>query len=148
MFRNAILPLLACALFAGTAWSQDAQPAQAPQAAKGLQVELNALAKSQKGCVFTFVIGNEMPASVSKASFEFVLFNGTGTVERMVVLDFRDLPQGKTKVRQFDLPGTQCDNVKRILINDSPVCEGEGIAATACMTGIVTRSNTQVGFEG
>lgn len=146
MIRNAALSVTALALSvvlsAASAWSQDAQPA------KGLQVELNAVAPSERGCIFTFVVGNQLEKSVASAKFEFVLFNGTGTVERMIVLDFRDLPQGKTKVRQFDLPGTQCDNVKRILINDSPVCEGEGIAAGACMSGIVTRSNTQVGFEG
>lgn len=142
MFRNAVLSLIALGLSAGTAWSQEPQPA------KGLQVELNAVKPSERGCVFTFVIGNQMDKSVANAKFEFVLFNGTGTVERMIVLDFRDLPQGKTKVRQFDLPGTQCDNVKRILINDSPACEGEGLTAGACMTGIVTRSNTPVGFEG
>lgn len=139
---NAILVIAAAAFPAGVAWSQDAGPA------KGIDVELNALAPSQKGCVFTFVVGNGLPQSVTKASFEFVQFNGAGTVERMVVLDFRDLPQGKTKVRQFDLPGTKCDNVKRVLINDSPVCEGEGIAPGSCMSGIVTRSSTQVGFEG
>lgn len=142
MFRHAILSIAASLVFAGTASSQETLPA------KGLEVELNALAPSQKGCVFTFVIGNNLPQSVGKASFEFVLFNGAGTVERMVVLDFRDLPQGKTKVRQFDLPGTKCDSVKRVLINDSPVCEGEGLPVGACMVGIVTRSSTQVGFEG
>ncbi|MCF3643118.1 hypothetical protein LXM94_24480 [Rhizobium sp. TRM95111] len=122
--------------------------AQEPAPAKGLDVELNALAPSQKGCLFTFVAGNRLDTSLSKVSFEFVVFNPKGTVERMVVLDFRDLPQGKTKVRQFDLPGTNCDNVKRLLINDAPVCEGEGVAAGACMTGIVTRSSTQAAFEG
>jgi hypothetical protein len=139
---NAVLSVTVATMFAGGAWSQDAT------ASKGLEVELNALAPSQKGCMFTFVIGNSLPQSVSKAKFEFVLFNGTGTVERMIVLDFRDLPQGKTKVRQFDLPGTNCDSVKRVLINDSPVCEGEGLAADACMSGLITRSSTQVGFEG
>ena len=119
----------------------------APQA-KGLNVELNALAPSERGCLFTFVAGNEMQQSLDKVSFEFVVFNEKGTVERMVVLDFRDLPQGKTKVRQFDLPGTKCESVKRLLINDAPVCEGEGVADGACMAGIVTRSNTTATFEG
>lgn len=141
-FRRATSSVLASMMLAGPAW------AQGSAVGKGLQVELNALVPSQKGCVFTFVIGNDLAQSVSKASFEFVLFNGAGTVERMVVLDFRDLPQGKTKVRKFDLPGTRCDEVKRVLINDAPVCEGDGLAAGACMAGIVTRSNTNVGLEG
>ena len=121
---------------------------ETPAQAKGLDVELNALAPSSKGCLFTFVAGNRMEQSISKVSFEFVVFNDKGTVERMVVLDFRDLPKGKTKVRQFDLPGTKCEAVKRLLINDAPVCEGDAVADGACMAGIVTRSNTEASFEG
>ena len=67
--------------------------------------------------------GNGLPQIVSKVSFEFVLFDEKGLVERMAVLDFRDLPAGKTKVRQFDLPGTNCEAVKSLLINDAPVCD-------------------------
>ena len=140
--RRAILSAATSVMLAGPAWAQDAA------VGKGLQVELNALVASQKGCVFTFVIDNGLAQSVTKASFELVLFNAAGTVERVVVLDFRDLPQGKTKVRKFDLPGTKCDDVKRVLINDSPTCEGEGLAAGACMEGIVTRSGTQAALEG
>ena len=137
---------LSSAILAALAAPVAAQEA-APQA-KGLNVELNALAPSERGCLFTFVAGNAMAQSLNKVSFEFVVFNEKGTVERMVVLDFRDLPQGKTKVRQFDLPGTKCDSVKRLLINDAPVCEGEGVTDGACMAGIVTRSNTAATFEG
>ncbi|WP_246752813.1 hypothetical protein [Sinorhizobium sp. BG8] len=123
--------------------------AQEPAPAKAaLEVELNTLAPSQKGCLFTFVAGNHLERAISRVSFEFVIFNEKGTVERMVVLDFRDLPLGKTKVRQFDLPGTKCEAVKRLLINDAPVCEGEGLAKDACATGLVTRSNTTATFEG
>ena len=137
---------LSSAILAALAAPVVAQEA-APQA-KGLNVELNALAPSERGCLFTFVAGNAMAQSLNKVSFEFVVFNEKGTVERMVVLDFRDLPQGKTKVRQFDLPGTKCDSVKRLLINDAPVCEGEGVTDGACMAGIVTLSNTAATFEG
>ncbi len=122
-----------------------AQEASAP---KGLSVELNELAASPKGCLFTFVAGNSFDQQISKVSFEFVLFNEKGTVERMVVLDFRELPAGKTKVRQFDLPGTRCETVKSLLINDAPVCQGEGIAKDDCMKTIVTRSKSPVELKG
>ena len=122
--------------------------AQEAAAAKGLDVELNALASSQKGCLFTFVAGNGLPQALSKVSFEFVIFNDKGTVERMALLDFRDLPAGKSKVRQFDVPGIKCETVKNLLINDAPVCEGEGIEKGRCMDGIVTRSKAAAGLEG
>ena len=73
--------------------------AEEAAAAKGLGVELNALASSQKGCLFTFVAQNGFAQDISKVSFEFVIFNDKGTVERLALLDFRDLPAGKSKGR-------------------------------------------------
>jgi hypothetical protein len=133
--------LLSVATFA-VANAQDAAPD------KGLEVELNALAASQKGCLFTFVAANGLAQPVSKVSFEFVIFNDKGTVERLALFDFRELPAGKSKVRQFDVPGIKCETVKNLLINDAPVCEGEGIEAGRCMEGIVTRSKATAGLEG
>ena len=66
----------------------------------------------------------------------------------MAVLDFRDLPTGKTKVRQFDLPGTKCEAVKSLLINDAPVCTGDGVAKDACMKALKTRVEISCGVEG
>lgn len=122
--------------------------AQEAAAAKGLEVELNGLAGSQKGCVFTFVAVNGLAQDISKVSFEFVIFNEKGTVERLALLDFRDLPAGKSKVRQFDVPGIKCETVKNLLINDAPVCEGEGIEKSRCIDGIVTRSKATAGLDG
>lgn len=137
--------LLSAMLSAAAITSVAAQEAAAP---KGLEVELNALAGSQKGCLFTFVAENGLAQSISKVSFEFVIFNDKGTVERLALLDFRDLPAGKSKVRQFDVPGIKCETVKNLLINDAPVCEGEGIEKSRCMDGIVTRTKTAAGLEG
>ena len=121
---------------------------EAATAGKGLEIELNALASSQKGCLFTFVAANGLAQNVTKVSFEFVIFNDKGTVERLALLDFRDLPAGKSKVRQFDVPDIKCETVKNLLINDATVCEGEGIEKGRCMDGIVTRTKTTAGLQG
>ncbi|WP_407951284.1 MULTISPECIES: hypothetical protein [Pararhizobium] len=127
-----------------------AAPALAQDAAATgtLSIEINDLTPSEKGCKLTFVAANALPQSLSKASFEFVLFDEKGLVERMAVLDFRDLPAGKTKVRQFDLPGTKCEAVKSLLINDAPVCAGEGVAKDACMKALKTGSKSPVELKG
>lgn len=122
--------------------------AQDAGASGNLSVEINELVPSEKGCKLTFVAGNGLPQSLAKVSFEFVLFDEKGLVERMAVLDFRDLPAGKTKVRQFDLSGTKCEAVKSLLINDAPVCDGEGIAKDACMKGLKTGSKSSVELKG
>ncbi|MFS2177471.1 hypothetical protein ACCC98_16245 [Rhizobium pisi] len=120
--------------------------AQEAAFATSLDVELNALAPSQKGCMMTFVALNNLSATINKISFELAFFNDKNTVDRITVLDFRDLPQGKKRVRQFDMPNVNCESVTRILINDTPVCDGP--AAGECMKGLVTRSQISVPFEG
>jgi hypothetical protein len=137
--------LLSAMLSAASITSAAAQDAAA---VKGLEIELNGLTASQKGCAFTFVAVNRFEQNITKVSFEFVIFNDKGTVERLALLDFRDLPAGKSKVRQFDVPGIKCDTVKNLLINDAPVCEGEGIEKSRCIDGIVTRSKAAAGLEG
>lgn len=139
-----LLPLaLVVAFYSGTAaLAQDAG------ASGNLTVEINELAPSDKGCKLTFVAGNGLAQSLSKVSFEFVLFDAKGLVERMAILDFRDLPAGKTKVRQFDLSGTKCEAVKSLLINDAPVCDGDGVAKDACMKVLKTGSKSSVELKG
>ncbi|MDM9622594.1 hypothetical protein A6U87_24495 [Rhizobium sp. AC44/96] len=121
-------------------YAQDAAPAA------NLDVELNALTPSQKGCMMTFVALNKLPAPINKVSFELAFFNDKNAVDRITVLDFKDLPQGKKRVRQFDMPNVKCETVTRVLINDTPVCDGP--AAGECMKGLVTRSQISVPFEG
>jgi hypothetical protein len=127
---------------AGTvqAYAQDAATA-----AK-LDVELNGFAPSQKGCMMTFVALNTLPEAITKVSFELAFFNDKNAVDKITVLDFRDLPQGKKRVRQFDMPNVKCESVTRVLINDTPACEGP--AKGECMKGLVTRSQVSIPFEG
>lgn len=127
-----------CLATANAGFAQDATGA--------IDVELNALATSTKGCMMTFVAKNSMPSALKKISFELAFFNEKNVVDRITVLDFRDLPVGKKRVRQFDMPGVKCESVGRILINDTPVCDG--LAAGECMSGLVTRSAISVPFEG
>nr|WP_183900667.1 hypothetical protein [Rhizobium metallidurans] len=116
----------------------------APKAA--LDVELNGLAPSQKGCMMTFVALNTLPEDIAKVSFELAFFNDKNAVDKITVLDFRNLPQGKKRVRQFDMPNVKCEAVTRVLINDTPVCDG--LEKGACMKGLVTRSQVSIPFEG
>jgi hypothetical protein len=126
------------------AYAQEPAAAATPKAA--LDVELNALAPSQKGCMMTFVALNTLPEAITKVSFELAFFNDKNAVDKITVLDFRDLPQGKKRVRQFDMPGIKCESVSRIIINDTPVCDGP--AAGECKKALQTKSQISVPFEG
>jgi hypothetical protein len=148
VFGEAIMTGRFAAFAAGVLFSVSgtAQAFAQDAAASKLDVELNALTPSQKGCMMTFVAENNLATPINKVSFELAFFNDKNAVDRITVLDFRDLPQGKKRVRQFDMPNVKCETVTRVLINDTPVCDGP--AAGECMKGLVTRSQISVPFEG
>lgn len=128
--------LLAGAIAPHAAHAQDA----------ALTVELNALQPSDRGCRFTFIATNGLGGELTKAAFELVLFDTAGKVSRMTVVDFKDLPQGKTKVRQFDFSGIDCATVGRVLINDSTECSGPAIEPKACIGKLKTQTRADVVF--
>ncbi|RWM30073.1 hypothetical protein [Mesorhizobium sp.] len=121
------------------AWAQST-PAPA------LNLELNAAQPSEKGCRLTFVVNNALGADLSKAAFEIALFNEAGVVDRLTVLDFKDLPAGKTKVTRFDLAGADCGKLSRVLINSTTECAGNGVEPAACMRGLKTSTKTAIAF--
>ncbi|TIO11127.1 hypothetical protein [Mesorhizobium sp.] len=131
---------LAMPLVMGPAWAQESAPVPA------LTLELNGAQPSDKGCRLTFVVNNTLGADLSKAAFEIALFNEAGVVDRLTVLDFKDLPAGKTKVTRFDLAGADCAKVSRVLINSTTECAGTGIEPDACMRGLKTETKTGIAF--
>jgi hypothetical protein len=136
---------LAMALGPAPAWAQSAPaPAANPVSGPVLRLELNAVQPSDKGCRLTFVVSNALGADLSKAAFEIALFNEAGVVDRLTVLDFKDLPAGKTKVTRFDLAGVDCGNLSRVLINSATECAGVELAA--CMRALKTSTRTAIAF--
>ncbi|AGB46064.1 hypothetical protein LB524_00340 [Mesorhizobium sp. ESP6-5] len=121
-------------------------PAWAEQSAPVLTLELNAAQPSGKGCRLTFLVSNNLGADLTKAAFEIALFNKAGIVDRLTVLDFKDLPHGKTKVTRFDLAGTDCTKVSRVLVNSGTDCAGTGVEPTACMRKLKTDTRTGIAF--
>jgi hypothetical protein len=131
---------LAVSLVVAPAWAQE--PAPVPT----LKLELNAAQPSDKGCRLTFVVKNALGADLSKAAFEIVLFNEAGIVDRLTVLDFKDLPAGKTKVARFDLAGSDCTRISRLLVNSATDCTGAGVEPTACLRNLKTDTRTGIAF--
>ncbi len=122
-----------------------AGPSGAQEQAR-LSMELNGLAQTEDACRLTFVIKNELSADIDKAVFEFALFNKSGLVERLLTLDFKSLPEGRTRVRQFDLAELQCGGLNRILVNDARECSGEAIEPGICMSDLTTTTATEIQF--
>ena len=120
--------------------------AQEPAPVPALTLELNGAQPSEKGCRLTFVVNNNLGADLFKAAFEIALFNEAGVVDRLTVLDFKDLPVGKTKVTRFDLAGTDCAKISRVLINSATECTGTGVEPNACMRKLKTDTRAGIAF--
>ena len=130
-----LAPLMfAAALAATPALAQDAAPAPS------LALELNALTPSETGCRVTFLATNKLGTEVVRSAFEIALFGSGGGIERLVSLEFKAMPDGKTRVLQFDIGEISCDALTRVLINDITACEGEGLDPKVCYAALSTTS--------
>jgi len=94
----------------------------------------------------TFLATNNLGAELKKSTFELAIFGKDGAINRMVLLDFKGLTAGKTKVVQFDLKDIDCTTVSRVLVNDVPACDGQGVAAGQCLAALTTTTATGVTF--
>lgn len=140
--------ILAAAFFAAASAVSAEDAAQPAVPSPALVLELNGAQASDKGCRLTFVVTNNLGGELSKAAFEIALFNEAGVVDRLTVLDFNELPAGKTKVARFDLAGADCSKVSRVLINTATECTGAGIEPKACLALLqpVTKSGIAFGI--
>jgi hypothetical protein len=141
---HAIPAFVSCALAVLPAGAQEAaKPAVSDSA---LVLELNGAQPSDKGCRLTFVVTNNLGSELTKAAFEIALFNEAGVVDRLTVLDFNELPSGKTKVARFDLAGTDCTRISRVLINHATECTGTGIDPKACLSQLKPETKSAIVF--
>lgn len=145
-FRSAFLAALSLAIAQGAAAQT---PAATPASASpALKVELNAADTTEANCKLTFLITNELSAPLDKAVYETVLFDREGTVNRLTLFDFGELPVGRPRVRQFVVPQITCENLGRILFNGAQSCDGAGIEAGTCESALAPATRTEIEVLG
>lgn len=136
--RVHLLPALA-ALLAAPAFATE--PGATEDAAP-IGIELNALETQERACRLIFVAENETGSDLGSLVLEAVLFDREGRVAALTLLDFRDLPAGRTRVRPFDMAGIDCDALARVLINEVAACEAE--APVDCSAALAVGSRVDV----
>ena len=145
-FRSAFLAALSLTIAQGAAAET---PAATPASASpALKVELNAADTTEANCKLTFLITNELSAPLDKAVYETVLFDREGTVNRLTLFDFGELPVGRPRVRQFVVPQTTFENLGRILFNGAQSCDGAGIEAGTCESALAPATRTEIEVLG
>ncbi len=141
--KKSVLLLCLMCLSGYSAFAQEAE-----QEAPSFMVELNNLQATEEGCLISFLVENRLGVDLDNTSFEMVFFDQNNFVDQLIVLDFNGFKQNKLKVRQFNLPETQCSNIGQILVNDIPTCEGQGIDSASCSEFLNAKSRVETGFNG
>ncbi len=93
-----------------------------------LSLELNATEQLEGACRLIFMVRNDAAEAVDSQVYETVLIGTDGQVRLLTLFDFGEAPAGKLRVRQFDVPQTQCGDIGRLLFNGvstRPVNGGE-----------------------
>ncbi|SUZ32333.1 hypothetical protein ROE7235_02089 [Roseibaca ekhonensis] len=131
------LPMLAAGLLA-------ISPAVAQQSS--FNIELNNLEPVDGGCRLTFVAQNQTGVNLSRTSYDVAVFDDGGAVSDRLILEFGELPGGKTRVVQF-LLNRSCTALSRLLLNGAEECTDEsGAASRVCMDALAPSSRVPVSF--
>ena len=106
-----------------------------------LSITLAGAETTGDACRLSFLGQNELGADLTSLVLEAVIFTKTGAIERLLLLDFQDLPASKQRVRQFDLGSVDCADLGKVLINGAQSCDG--VDAGDCIARLQTRSNVK-----
>lgn len=125
------------------------QAQEATGAESTFNLELNAAADTSAGsCRLTYVASNQSDIALERTAYEVAVFDSDGVVNRLLVLEFGELVEGKTKILQFDLAETPCASISRIVVNDVAACtqSADGATSDFCMSGLSASSRTAIQF--
>ncbi len=104
----------------------------AAQEAYVAKLELNTVAQAGDACRLVFTASADV--GLDQLIVETVLFDGAGQVKLLTLFDFGALPASKLRVRQFDIPQSQCTDVARILFNGVDQCSGASCDGALAVT--------------
>lgn len=155
------IPPLVAAFCLASLLSAVAQETPAPEAVPAdagsapadgrITLELNNVADAEGGaCRMTFVAANHSGEGFDRTGWQVGVFDAQGIVRSILVLEFGELPDGKTKIVLFDLPGRGCADISRVVVNDVAHCRPQGGAADVqspvCLDALTTRSRATIEF--
>lgn len=126
-FRNTAVCILVAGIFPSASLAEYDENSHS-----AIHLELNTLSDTEAACRLTFVAQNTTSSAIDQAVFETVIFDKSGGVATLSLFDFQDLPQGRTRVRQFDVPGLACSSIGGVLINGANTCTADGVESDIC----------------
>ncbi len=107
----------------------------APMAqAQSLTVELNKLEDVATSCQAFFLFQNARTENLTSFEMSLAILSPDGIIDRLLTIDAAPLPAGRTTLKLFEIPDTQCADIGEILLHDIPACKPQNGDALDCFS--------------
>lgn len=136
-----VLPLVAM-FVAGAA----CPPAAAEPAEGRLTIQLNKAETIAGSCRITLVARNGMAGDLAGLGLDLVVFDKASAVVGYAAIDIGVLPEGKTRVRQYDVATSECSAIDGILVNEVRHCGSPDAPSASCQSALSVSSRSEIGF--
>jgi len=144
--HNPLRTLSFSAAFACGALAPGAVSAQSNAAGGSFMLELNNAQTEGQGCRLTYVATNESGMDIEEIGYEVAVFDTEGVVDRLLILEFGRLADGRTKVVQFDLTEAGCEGISRLLVNGVAACTAADGSEPDCLGMLRTEARGAIAF--
>lgn len=145
--HNPLRKLSLLAATAATAIAPGLAAAQSDGSGGTFALELNNATAVESGCRLTYVATNGTGIDLEEVAYEVAVFDAEGKVNRLLILEFGRLTDGKTKVVQFDLADTGCENISRLLVNAVSECTAADGSSPDCLGMLETSARGGIAFD-
>ncbi len=113
-----------------------------------LPIELNKLEQRENNaCRAYMVFQNKLGEAISSLRLDLILFRTDGIIETRLALDAGRMPDQKTVVKLFDIPGLSCADIGQMLLNSVLQCETATGARDDCISLVETSSRADAALR-
>lgn len=112
----------------------------------GMRVQLNKMTPVEDACRIYLVFENRTGSAFDAYTLDLVMFDKDGGILQRLAVEAGRLPADKTLVKPFDMTGTQCERIGKLLLNEVMTCERAGDAKTDCTALTTPRSRLDTPF--
>ena len=113
-----------------------------------LPIELNKLEqRDNDACRAYMVFQNKLGEAISALRLDLILFRTDGIIETRLALDAGRMPDQKTVVKLFDIPGLSCTDIGQMLLNSVLQCETATGARDDCISLVETSSRAEASLR-
>lgn len=119
------------------------------QAQEGrITVELNKFepADDGPGCKTFFLFRNDTGKAFEGLELSLAILDGQGVIDQLLSIDAAPLPLGRTTLKLFEIPQTDCADISEILLHEVPVCKPQNEDPVDCFDVLHLVSRTSAGL--